>query len=147
MSISTNDKYEAVIGLEVHAQLATASKLFSGDSTAFGAAPNTHVSPITLGHPGTLPKTNKKAVEYAIKMGLACHCEIERENYFARKNYFYPDLPKGYQVTQHATAVCKNGFILLRPAGVEKRIRLNRIHLEEDAGKSLHDIDPDYTAI
>ena len=96
--MSLQDKYEAVIGLEVHAQLATQSKLFCGDSTAFGAEPNTQVSPITLGHPGTLPKTNQKAVEYAIKMGLACHCEIEQHNYFARKNYFYPDLPKGYQI-------------------------------------------------
>src|SRR5436190_20830341 len=95
------DKYEAVIGLEVHAQLLTNSKLFSGDSAAFGAKPNTHISPITLGYPGTLPKLNKKAVEYAIKMGIACGCNIEGVNYFARKNYFYPDLPKGYQITQH----------------------------------------------
>ncbi len=141
------DKYEAVIGLEVHAQLQTNSKLFCGDSIAFGAAPNTHVSPITLGHPGTLPKTNKKAIEYAIKMGLACNCEIEKDNYFARKNYFYPDLPKGYQISQHTTPICKGGFVTITINGTEKNIQLNRIHLEEDAGKSIHDIYDDYTCI
>lgn len=142
------DKYEAVIGLEVHAQLATKSKLFCGDSVAFGAEPNTHVSPITLGHPGTLPKTNKKAVEYAIKMGLACNCEIERYNYFARKNYFYPDLPKGYQVSQHTTPICKGGYITINTqSGQRRNVQLNRIHLEEDAGKSIHDIDDDYTCV
>ncbi len=140
-------KYEAVIGLEVHAQLQTASKLFSGDSAAFGAEPNTHISPITLAHPGTLPKTNKKAVEYAIKMGLACHCEIEQFNYFARKNYFYPDLPKGYQVSQHTTPICKGGYVSIRTKDGERKIQLNRIHLEEDAGKSIHDIDEIYTCI
>jgi aspartyl-tRNA(Asn)/glutamyl-tRNA(Gln) amidotransferase subunit B len=133
--------YEIVIGLEVHAQLLTHSKLFCGDSIAYGASPNTQVSPITLGHPGTLPKMNKKAIEHAIRMGLACHCEIERENYFARKNYFYPDLPKGYQISQHTTPICKGGYVEIK-SGIERRqIRLNRIHLEEDAGKSLHDID------
>ncbi len=142
-----NGKYEAVIGLEVHAQLKTKSKLFSGDSASFGAEPNTHISPITLGHPGTLPKTNKKAVEYAIKMGLACHCEIERYNYFARKNYFYPDLPKGYQVSQHTTPVCKGGYVLIKTKDGEKEVKLNRIHLEEDAGKSIHDADVNYTCI
>ena len=111
--MSLQEKYEAVIGLEVHAQLATQSKLFCGDSTRFGAAPNTQVSPITLGHPGTLPKTNKKAVAFAIKMGLACHCEIEKDNYFARKNYFYPDLPKGYQISQHTTPICKGGYVTI----------------------------------
>ncbi len=139
--------YEIVVGLEVHAQLLTASKLFCGDSIAFGAAPNTHVSPITLAHPGTLPKMNQKAIEYAIKMGLACHCEIERYNYFARKNYFYPDLPKGYQVSQHTTPICKGGYITIRIADGEKDIRLNRIHLEEDAGKSIHDADPENTCV
>src|ERR1043165_4811467 len=98
--MSPNNQYETVIGLEVHAQLLTKSKLFCGDSTSFGAEPNTQVSPITLGHPGTLPKMNKKAIEFAVKMGLACHCEILKENCFARKNYFYPDLPKGYQLSQ-----------------------------------------------
>jgi aspartyl-tRNA(Asn)/glutamyl-tRNA(Gln) amidotransferase subunit B len=141
------DLYEIVIGLEVHAQLQTASKLFCGDSIAFGAEPNTHVSPITLGHPGTLPKMNKKAIEYAIKMGLACQSEIEQFNYFARKNYFYPDLPKGYQVSQHTTPICKGGYIKIKNGEQEKKIRLNRIHMEEDAGKSLHDADEENTCI
>jgi aspartyl-tRNA(Asn)/glutamyl-tRNA(Gln) amidotransferase subunit B len=139
--------YEIVIGLEVHAQLQTLSKLFCGDSIAFGAAPNTHVSAITLGHPGTLPRMNKKAVEYAIKMGLACHCSIERYNYFARKNYFYPDLPKGYQVSQHTTPICKGGYVTVNTTAGSKDIQLNRIHLEEDAGKSIHDADDDYTCV
>ena len=145
--MSLHEKYEAVIGLEVHAQLATRSKLFCGDSTAFGAAPNTQVSPITLGHPGTLPKTNQKAVEYAIKMGLACHCEIEQTNYFARKNYFYPDLPKGYQISQHTTPICKGGYVTIHTSTGRKDVQLNRIHLEEDAGKSIHDLDEHNTCI
>jgi aspartyl-tRNA(Asn)/glutamyl-tRNA(Gln) amidotransferase subunit B len=139
--------YEIVVGLEVHAQLLTQSKLFCGDSIAYGSEPNTQVSPITLAHPGTLPKMNKKAIEFAIKMGLACHCEIEKQNYFARKNYFYPDLPKGYQISQHTTPICKSGFVTIKVENAEKKIRLNRIHLEEDAGKSLHDVDPDNTCI
>ena len=139
--------YEIVIGLEVHAQLLTRTKLFCGDSIAYGAPPNTQVSPITLGHPGTLPRMNKKAIEYAIRMGLACHCEIERYNYFARKNYFYPDLPKGYQISQHTTPICKGGYIEIRSGNEKKSIRLNRIHLEEDAGKSLHDVDELNTCI
>ncbi|MBC7829875.1 MAG: Asp-tRNA(Asn)/Glu-tRNA(Gln) amidotransferase subunit GatB [Chitinophagaceae bacterium] len=140
------DAYETVIGLEVHAQLLTMSKLFSGDSASFGGEPNTHISPITLALPGTLPKLNKKAVEYAIKMGLACHCEITGLNYFARKNYFYPDLPKGYQLSQHTTPICKGGYVAIRTEE-EKNIPLNRIHLEEDAGKSLHDVDPENTSV
>lgn len=136
-----------VIGLEVHAQLLTNSKLFCGDSAAFGAAPNTHISPITLAHPGTLPKMNKKAIEYAVKLGLALHCDIEQHNYFARKNYFYPDLPKGYQVSQHTTPICKNGYVKIKTADGEKNVVLNRIHMEEDAGKSLHDVDDNYTCI
>jgi aspartyl-tRNA(Asn)/glutamyl-tRNA(Gln) amidotransferase subunit B len=139
--------YEIVIGLEVHAQLLTKSKLFCGDSIAYGAPPNTQVSPITLGHPGTLPKMNKKAIEYAIRMGLACHCEIERSNYFARKNYFYPDLPKGYQISQHTTPICKGGYIDIKSGDGRRAIRLNRIHLEEDAGKSLHEVDDQNTCI
>jgi aspartyl-tRNA(Asn)/glutamyl-tRNA(Gln) amidotransferase subunit B len=134
--------YQAVIGLEIHAQLATNSKLFSGDATSFGANPNTHVSPITLGHPGTLPKTNAKAVEYAIKMGLVCGSTIAKENYFARKNYFYADLPKGYQISQHTTPICEGGHVTIITNEGEKQIQLNRIHLEEDAGKSIHDISP-----
>jgi aspartyl-tRNA(Asn)/glutamyl-tRNA(Gln) amidotransferase subunit B len=144
---ATQHTYEIVIGLEVHAQLLTKSKLFCGDSTAYGAEPNTQVSPVTLAHPGTLPKMNKKAIEYAIKMGLACHCEIERNNYFARKNYFYPDLPKGYQLSQHTTPICKGGFVTIKTAEGERDIRLNRIHMEEDAGKSIHDADPENTCI
>lgn len=139
--------YETVIGLEVHAQLLTASKLFSGDSADFGNEPNTNISPITLGYPGTLPLLNRKAVEYAIKLGLACNCNITRSNYFARKNYFYPDLPKGYQISQHTTPVCVGGYVTIKSAEGEKKIQLNRIHLEEDAGKSLHDIDPDATCL
>ena len=134
------EKYEAVIGLEIHAQLATQSKLFCGDAASFGAEPNTHISPITMGHPGTLPKTNVKAVEYAIKLGIACGSRIENNNYFARKNYFYPDLPKGYQITQHTTPICVGGAIKIKGEAGDKIVQLNRIHLEEDAGKSIHDI-------
>jgi aspartyl-tRNA(Asn)/glutamyl-tRNA(Gln) amidotransferase subunit B len=139
--------YETVIGLEVHTQLLTRSKLFCSDSTTYGTDPNTHVSPVTLGHPGTLPKMNRRAVEFAVKMGLACHSEIATDNWFARKNYFYPDLPKGYQVSQHTTPICKGGFVCVNVEGRDKKIRLNRIHLEEDAGKSLHDIDEANTCI
>ncbi len=141
------EKYEAVIGLEVHAQLLTKSKLFCGDSTEFGAEPNTQVSIISLAHPGTLPVMNKKAIDYAIKLGLAFKCDITRNNYFARKNYFYPDLPKGYQVTQHTTPICKNGYVSIFVNGLQKDVLLNRIHLEEDAGKSIHDADENFTCI
>ncbi|HEY4148063.1 MAG TPA: Asp-tRNA(Asn)/Glu-tRNA(Gln) amidotransferase subunit GatB [Chitinophagaceae bacterium] len=145
--MSNYDKYETVIGLEVHAQLLTQSKLFCGDSAAFGAAPNTHISEITLAYPGTLPRLNKQAVELAIRLGLACHCEIERKNYFARKNYFYPDLPKGYQVSQHTTPICKGGQVTIRTTDGTRNVQLNRIHLEEDAGKSLHDVDASNTCL
>ena len=141
------DAYEIVVGLEVHAQLLTRTKLFCGDSATFGGEPNTHVSPVTLGHPGALPRLNRKAVEFAILMGLACDSEIERYNYFARKNYFYPDLPKGYQISQHTTPICKGGRVMIRTAAGQRDIRLNRIHLEEDAGKSLHDLEADYTSV
>lgn len=139
MEVDYSQKYEAVIGLEVHAQLHTKSKLFAGDANSFGSSPNTHVSAITLGHPGTLPKMNKKAIEYAIKMGIVCNSEIAKYNYFARKNYFYPDLPKGYQISQHTTPICIGGFVKIKTAEGEKNIELTRIHLEEDAGKSIHD--------
>ena len=142
-----NDKYQVVIGLEVHAQLLTKSKLFCSDSTSFGAEPNTQVSPISLAHPGTLPKMNMKAIELAVKLGLALHCEIEQHNYFARKNYFYPDLPKGYQVSQHTAPVCKGGYLTIKTTGETRDIKLNRIHLEEDAGKSIHDADANFTCI
>ena len=145
--MNNNDKYQVVIGLEVHAQLSTKTKLFCADSTQFGSEPNTQVSPISLAHPGTLPKMNKKAIELAVRLGLALHCEIERDNYFARKNYFYPDLPKGYQVSQHTAPICKGGYLSVTTSVGQNNIQLNRIHLEEDAGKSIHDIDENYTCI
>ena len=138
MDKSIREKYVAVIGLEVHAQLLTKSKILNSDSAVFGSEPNTSVSVISLGHPGTLPKLNKKAVEFAIKMGLACHSEISRFNIFDRKNYFYPDLPKGYQITQDRTPICKGGYITINTKTEESNLVLNRIHLEEDAGKSIH---------
>jgi aspartyl-tRNA(Asn)/glutamyl-tRNA(Gln) amidotransferase subunit B len=139
--------YETVIGLEVHAQLLTKTKLFCADESVFGAEPNTHISPVTLGYPGTLPVLNKEAVRLAAKMGLACHSEIENWNYFARKNYFYPDLPKGYQISQHTTPICKGGYVKISGASGDKQILLNRIHLEEDAGKSIHNQDDPYTRL
>lgn len=132
-------KYEVVIGLEVHAQLATQSKIFASDATTYGQAPNTNISLLTFAHPGTLPKLNEQVPRLAIKMGLACNCEITRVNIFDRKNYFYPDLPKGYQITQDRAPICVGGEVLIRlKNGEEKSIRLNRIHMEEDAGKSIH---------
>lgn len=142
MNEEIRNKYEAVIGLEVHAQMLTKTKAYSNDINEYGAHPNTNVSVITLGHPGTLPVMNKKTVEFAIKLGLACGCEIARDQYFARKNYFYPDLPKGYQITQDKTPICTGGGITIRKEdGSEKVIKLTRIHMEEDAGKSIHDVD------
>jgi aspartyl-tRNA(Asn)/glutamyl-tRNA(Gln) amidotransferase subunit B len=142
------DKYEAVIGLEVHTQLFTRTKNFSSDPNEFGAIPNTNTSVISLGHPGTLPKLNKKTVEYAVRIGLACHCDITREMHFARKNYFYPDLPKGYQITQDTTPICRNGYVMIKDDNnQDKKIQLTRIHIEEDAGKSIHDVDPFSTLV
>lgn len=141
------DKYEVVIGLEVHAQLLTKSKAYSSDIAAYGGEPNTYVSPVTLGHPGTLPVFNKESLKLAIKLGLATNCAITRYNQFARKNYFYSDLPKGYQITQDNTPICTNGYVLIGEYGNEKKIRVHRIHLEEDAGKSIHDLDPFYTLV
>lgn len=136
------DKYEAVIGLEVHAQMLTRTKAYSNDVNEYGARPNTNISAITLGHPGTLPKMNKKTIEFAIKLGLALNCEIADHQYFARKNYFYPDLPKGYQITQDKTPICTNGYVDLKLGdGQVKKIGITRIHMEEDAGKSIHDVD------
>lgn len=141
-------KYEPVIGLEIHAQLITKSKAYSSDANEFGAVPNTNVSPTSLGHPGTLPIFNKKVLNYGVKLGLACHCDITRDMHFDRKNYFYPDLPKGYQVTQDKTPICTGGYVLIKDAdGNEKSIELTRIHMEEDSGKSSHDIDPFSTLI
>jgi aspartyl-tRNA(Asn)/glutamyl-tRNA(Gln) amidotransferase subunit B len=138
MDKSIRDKYTSVIGLEVHAQLLTKSKIYNTDSTEYGSLPNTNVSVITLAHPGTLPRLNKRVVEYAIKMGLACHSEITRFNIFDRKNYFYPDLPKGYQITQDRTPICKGGYVTIKTKEGERNIELHRIHIEEDAGKSMH---------
>ncbi len=133
------DKYIAVIGLEVHAQLLTKSKIYASDSNEFGQNPNTNVSVISLAHPGALPKLNKRVVELAIKMGLACDSAISREQIFDRKNYFYPDLPKGYQLTQDRTPICVGGKVDVNSGNDKWReIRLNRIHIEEDAGKSVH---------
>ena len=142
------NKYQAVIGLEVHAQMLTKSKAYSSDANEYGAVPNSNVSPITLGHPGTLPKMNKVTIEFAVKMGIACECDIAERQYFARKNYFYPDLPKGYQITQDTTPICTGGKVLIKTkAGEPKAIGLTRIHMEEDAGKSIHDIDPFNTLV
>ncbi len=138
MDKSIRNKYTAVIGLEVHAQLLTQSKIYNTDSAAYGSSPNTNLSVITLAHPGTLPKLNKKVVEYAIKMGLACHSTISRFNIFDRKNYFYPDLPKGYQLTQDRTPICMGGYVTIKIKDAERNIELHRIHIEEDAGKSIH---------
>ncbi|MFT4152917.1 Asp-tRNA(Asn)/Glu-tRNA(Gln) amidotransferase subunit GatB [Parafilimonas sp.] len=140
-------KYEAVIGLEVHARLSTKSKLFCSDANSYGAAPNENVGVITLAHPGILPKTNKKAVEYAVMTGLACNCSINQKNYFARKHYFYPDLPKGFQTSQHTVPICGPGFVTIRTSAGERHVKLHHIHLEEDAGKSIHDMDEDYSYI
>lgn len=145
---SIYDKYEMVIGLEIHAQLLTKSKAYSSDKNEYGSAPNSNVSPISLGHPGTLPVMNTNTVNYAIKLGLACHSDIAREMYFARKNYFYPDMPKGYQITQDTTPICTGGYIEIKDAeGNMKKVRLTRIHMEEDSGKSMHDQDPFNTLI
>ncbi len=140
-------QYEPVIGLEIHAQLLTRSKLFCGDSTEFGGEPNTHISVVNLAYPGTLPVLNKEAVHLAVKLGLSLGCTINSTSIFDRKNYFYPDLPKGYQISQNAIPVCSGGAIPIVVDGEVKQVRLNRIHLEEDAGKSIHDDGNDYTMI
>ena len=132
-------EFETVIGLEIHAQMKTASKIFCSCSTAFGAPPNTHTCPVCLGMPGSLPVLNRKVVESAIKLGLATDSTINRENRFARKNYFYPDLPKGYQISQFELPICEHGRIEIEAAGQHKTIGITRIHMEEDAGKLVHD--------
>jgi aspartyl-tRNA(Asn)/glutamyl-tRNA(Gln) amidotransferase subunit B len=140
-------KYETVIGLEVHAQLLTESKIFCGCSTKFGQAPNHSTCPICMGFPGVLPVLNKKVVKFAIRAGLATHCEIARSSRLARKNYFYPDLPKGYQISQYELPICTNGYIDITANGAAKRIRLTRIHMEEDAGKNIHDLRSDASLV
>ena len=138
-----NKKYEAVIGLEVHAQLLTNTKAYSNDENIYGAKPNSKTSVITLGHPGTLPVSNEKVIEYAVKLGIAVDSNIRERNEYARKNYFYADLPKGYQITQDTTPICNGGYIEITDENDNtKKINITRIHMEEDAGKSIHDLDP-----
>jgi len=147
MSTIAHERFEAVIGLEVHAQLLTNSKAFSTVAPIYGEAPNTMVTPLCLGHPGTLPVVNENLVRYIIKMGLATNCKIAEKSIFARKNYFYPDLPKGYQISQFETPICYDGFVDIELEEYNKRIGLTRIHMEEDAGKSIHDQDPYNTLV
>ncbi len=141
------NRFDTVIGLEVHIQLATHSKAFCGDSTAFGGAPNTQVSPISLGHPGTLPRLNARQVEYALRLGMALGSEINTRNAFDRKNYFYADLPKGYQITQDREPICRSGTFPIRVGEEEREVAIHHIHMEEDAGKSMHDVEPDHSLI
>ena len=145
--MSIYENYETIIGLEVHVQLATQSKAFCGDDTTFGAEPNTHISVVSLGHPGTLPKMNKKQVEFAVRLGLALDSKINPRNTFDRKNYFYADLPKGYQITQDNEPICIGGALEIKVGEERKKIRIHHIHMEEDAGKSIHDIDPHHSLI
>ncbi len=139
--------FEPVIGLEVHAQLLTNSKIFCGCSTQFGAEPNQNTCPVCTGFPGVLPVLNKRVVEFAIRAGLATHCEITRSSILARKNYFYPDLPKGYQISQYELPICANGYLDITVDGAIKRVRLTRIHMEEDAGKNIHDLHGDWSLV
>jgi aspartyl-tRNA(Asn)/glutamyl-tRNA(Gln) amidotransferase subunit B len=146
--VNLRNKYEVVIGLEVHAQLLTKTKAYSSDGNTYGAIPNTKTSVISLGHPGTLPRSNQKVIEYAVKLGIAVGSKIRERNEYARKNYFYADLPKGYQITQDTTPICNGGTIQIKDnKGDTKQISITRIHMEEDAGKSIHDLDPFNTLI
>ena len=140
--MSNKNKYEAIIGLEVHAQLITQTKAYSSDRNLYGEAPNSLTSIISLAHPGTLPKVNDEVINHAIKLGLAVGAKIRNYNQYARKNYFYADLPKGYQITQDKTPICSGGKIKIKTDKIEKDINITRIHMEEDAGKSIHDLDP-----
>ena len=146
--MKNTQEYEAVIGLEVHAQLITKTKAYSSEENIYGASPNSKTSIISLAHPGTLPRINKEVVNHAIRLGLAVGAKIRERNEYARKNYFYADLPKGYQITQDNTPICNGGSILIKKEnGKQKKINITRIHMEEDAGKSIHDLDPFDTLI
>ena len=136
--MSTTPTYEAVIGLEVHAELLTATKIFCGCAARFGSEPNTDVCPVCAGFPGTLPVLNGKVVEFAIMTGLALHCDIAPRCKFDRKNYFYPDLPKGYQISQYDQPIATKGFLEVRVADATTRVGVHRVHMEEDAGKLVH---------
>lgn len=147
MATASNIVWETVIGLEIHIQLSTNTKAFCNDDARFSNEANTQTSIISLAHPGTLPKPNSKQIEYAIRLGLAMNSEINKASYFERKQYFYPDLPKGYQISQQASPICIGGHIVLNTSAGAKNIRLHHIHMEEDAGKSVHDTDPTWSKI
>src|SRR5690606_17858138 len=132
-------EFETVIGLEVHVQLSTRSKIFSTSSASFSAEANAHIDPVTFGLPGALPVLNKRVVEAAIALGIAMNCEIRSTNTFARKHYFYPDLPKGYQISQFTEPICEHGHLNVRVSSAVRSIGIKRIHMEEDAGKSVHE--------
>ncbi|MDO9574056.1 MAG: Asp-tRNA(Asn)/Glu-tRNA(Gln) amidotransferase GatCAB subunit B, partial [Candidatus Contubernalis sp.] len=139
--------YEVVIGLEVHTEMLTASKMFCGCANRFGAEPNSQACPVCLGFPGTLPVINEKAVELALKTALALHCNIKNDNIFARKNYFYPDMPKNYQISQYEEPLAVNGWLIDTISDSGKKIRILRVHMEEDVGKLIHPEGKDYSLV